>query len=450
MRLKQFSVQGLFGLFEHKIPFNLNERITIIHAPNGYGKTVMLRLIEAFFGNSFKIFREMEFKTIIFEFDDGRSVRIVKKNRPPQSGQPPRPSILVFSLIKSGKIIENWDTDIDKKSDGRPGASPTYYLDRYVPYLTRVGVREYRDVRSGEQLSLFEAVERYSDHLPVEARKGLSIPDWLSVIRRSVHCQLIETQRLMKLARTDDTRWPDPATAFIPAVKTDSEGLVSRMRQTLADNANLSSSLDRTFPTRALSRLGETKNAPSEDTLRAKLYSLERQRARLSEVGLLDKADGTPLVPREHMEMAARKFLSEYVLDTEKKLSTYDDILKRIELLIEIVNSRFQFKSLSISRAKGFVFTDVLGKKVELESLSSGEQHELVLVYGLLFNTKEGTLLLIDEPEISLHVAWQRQFLSDLRRIIELSPLDALLSTHSPQLIGGHLNLAVKLEGPKF
>ena len=76
------------------------------------------------------------------------------------------------------------------------------------------------------------------------------------------------------------------------------------------------------------------------------------------------------------------------------------------------------------------------------------EQHELVLVYRLLFKTQPGTLLLVDEPEISLHIAWQKRFLSDLRQIITLSPMDVVLSTHSPQLIGGNLDLTVQLEAP--
>ncbi|PBC21187.1 hypothetical protein CK226_20265 [Mesorhizobium sp. WSM4311] len=70
------------------------------------------------------------------------------------------------------------------------------------------------------------------------------------------------------------------------------------------------------------------------------------------------------------------------------------------------------------------------------------------MAYGLIFKTKENSLLLIDEPEISLHIAWQKKFLSDLRQIISLSPMDVVLSTHSPQLIGSNLDLAVQLTGP--
>jgi predicted ATP-binding protein involved in virulence len=57
-------------------------------------------------------------------------------------------------------------------------------------------------------------------------------------------------------------------------------------------------------------------------------------------------------------------------------------------------------------------------------------------------------LILIDEPELSLHVAWQVQFLKDLARVIKLSSFDVLLATHSPQIIDTRWDLTVELKGP--
>jgi len=67
MRLKHFNVTGLYGLFNHDIPLNIEDRISIIHAPNGFGKTVILKFISGFFGGSMNVFREVEFKKVIFE-----------------------------------------------------------------------------------------------------------------------------------------------------------------------------------------------------------------------------------------------------------------------------------------------------------------------------------------------------------------------------------------------
>jgi predicted ATP-binding protein involved in virulence len=71
-----------------------------------------------------------------------------------------------------------------------------------------------------------------------------------------------------------------------------------------------------------------------------------------------------------------------------------------------------------------------------------------VLLYELLFKTKQNALILIDEPELSLHVAWQVEFLNDLARVIKLSSFDVILATHSPQIINDQFDLAVELKGP--
>jgi predicted ATP-binding protein involved in virulence len=71
------------------------------------------------------------------------------------------------------------------------------------------------------------------------------------------------------------------------------------------------------------------------------------------------------------------------------------------------------------------------------------------MFYEFLFKTKPGSLILIDEPEISLHVAWQIKFLRDIQEIIKLADFDVLIATHSPSLISENWNLTVELKGPE-
>jgi predicted ATP-binding protein involved in virulence len=211
---------------------------------------------------------------------------------------------------------------------------------------------------------------------------------------------LIETQRLFSVQKRD--RYDGEEATLVAVVKTYADDLRAKIAATLAHAATLSQSLDRTFPNRLL----EAATDPLRETeLRNKLEALNQRQSRLMEAGLLDKSYENTFISGRSFSDATLRILTEYVTDAEKKLAVYDNLLARIELLTRIINSRFQFKKLSVSRSDGFVFTDINQRKLSLESLSSGEQHEVVLTYDLLFKTQTDTLLLIDEPEISLHIA---------------------------------------------
>ena len=85
----------------------------------------------------------------------------------------------------------------------------------------------------------------------------------------------------------------------------------------------------------------------------------------------------------------------------------YSILAEKIDLFRSIINRRFKHKRMSVSKEKGITFTTDSGQPLSATNLSSGEQHEVVMFYELLFKVREDSLILIDEPEISLHVAWQ-------------------------------------------
>jgi predicted ATP-binding protein involved in virulence len=63
----------------------------------------------------------------------------------------------------------------------------------------------------------------------------------------------------------------------------------------------------------------------------------------------------------------------------------------------------------------------------------------------LLFKAPLGSLVLIDEPETSMHVAWQLEFLQDIEKIAKISGLSFIVATHSPDLINDKMDLCVDL-----
>lgn len=85
------------------------------------------------------------------------------------------------------------------------------------------------------------------------------------------------------------------------------------------------------------------------------------------------------------------------------------------------------------------------GTSLPLSRLSSGEKQILLMFYRLLFHATPGSLVIIDEPEISLHVSWQQQMAKIFIDVARLRDLQMIVATHSPQIVHDKWDLANEL-----
>lgn len=258
----------------------------------------------------------------------------------------------------------------------------------------------------------------------------------------SINCKLIETQRLIIFDDDYDDRFHDRrGSRPIHAISHKADALKRIILSEMSKYANLSQSLDRTFPRRVIAE----QSMIGVSNINDRLIELDERRQSLMEVGILDADEDVQLeLPDKELQDAVARVLSVYIEDNQKKLDSLSSIYKRVKLFKELMSQRFGTKKVDVSKSGGLKITHN-DNEVPLDRLSSGEQHQLVLFFELLFEIKPNTLILIDEPEISLHVAWQKKFISDLMKIIDLNKFDVMLATHSPQLIGGWSDLLVEL-----
>jgi len=77
--------------------------------------------------------------------------------------------------------------------------------------------------------------------------------------------------------------------------------------------------------------------------------------------------------------------------------------------------------------------------------------HQLVLLYDLIFETKDSKLVLIDEPEISFHPEWLAAFHENLEELNSgRNNRGFLISTHSPMIVGEGELYFFKIENEDF
>ena len=263
------------------------------------------------------------------------------------------------------------------------------------------------------------------------------IPDFVNVY-------LIREQRLIRKAAVKRRRNPpffyeeELREGFSNTVEEYANELSQNIKDILADASKIGQELDSSFPRRLFDEAGQV----HEDEFNIRYNIIKEKQKSLSMYGLSAIDEDTHTSFKEENAKA----LLVYLNDTEKKLAVFDDILQKLEVFSTIINNRqFVHKQLEISPDFGFKFKTEDGKELALTNLSSGEQQEVVLLYELLFKVAPATLVLIDEPEISLHVAWQKEVLDDIIKIIKIQKIAVITATHSPQIIGEHWDLVVDL-----
>jgi len=448
MKLKKILVNGLFDRFTHEIPLNLKDHMTIIHGPNGFGKTMILRMINAFFNQSPIALANIPFRKLRLDFDNGSAVSVQRKRQGKIRERDAKANI-EMSYTERGNSPQHFTP----KSDMHPEQLrfPIGAIEELIPELDQVERQTWRYRGTGEMLSLAEVLDRYRDALPLsEPYRDPTTPEWLQAIRQAIPVRFINTERLY--IAPPRRRLHSPYPSYLPpepAVRRYSEELGEKIKQTLTEYGTLSQSLDRTFPARLVAEPAQPDVTMSD--LRKKLADIEARRQQLIEAGLLipePAGGGVPAMPPlEKVDETRRGVLAVYAQDAQRKLSVFDDVFTKIDLFKKIANARFLHKSITVGQS-GFGVVTSSGSQLDPVLLSSGEQHELVILYELLFRVRENSIILIDEPEISLHVAWQDEFLKDLGQMAELSQFHALVATHSPQIISDRWDLTVELKGP--
>ncbi|MBQ8714937.1 MAG: AAA family ATPase [Prevotella sp.] len=99
----------------------------------------------------------------------------------------------------------------------------------------------------------------------------------------------------------------------------------------------------------------------------------------------------------------------------------------------DIVDDLFKDTGKKIIRTENEIRFSQIGETLLPYKLSSGEKQMLVILLTVLVEDQQPYVLLMDEPEVSLHIEWQKQLI-DL--IIELNPnVQIILTTHSPAVI---------------
>lgn len=185
----------------------------------------------------------------------------------------------------------------------------------------------------------------------------------------------------------------------------------------------------------------DKKELPLED-LKDELAKIDQLEQKLIQLGLYES--GTTVESQrakkilEEDEQTISKMKDALIVFNQglaDKLNEYSDLMKKVENFKTFLDNHISRKKIIISGKFGFKFQIENGPLVNPSKLSSGEQHIVMLVYFLVFIAPKKSLVLIDEPEISLNLNWQRAFIKDILNLTKEKEIRFLIATHSPAII---------------
>jgi energy-coupling factor transporter ATP-binding protein EcfA2 len=450
--IRRVQVERLFGRYSYVIEPKIREaagrpsRLVLLHGENGSGKTTILRLLWHLISPNEKVghksaIARVPFSSLVVDFTDDRQLKVTKA-----AGLQ---GAFTITASRRGEKSISADFKVDGNYD--VGETPFYGnqitsedLEKAVeegsvaPEIGHAGVRVRRVIEFIEDLGIqpaflgedrglqsdLEDADRIRRAGAELRSRGVVAPG-----QKSSDELELSIRKLSELVRS----------LTLSAQRSGSEeeaGIYERVLFGLAG-----SPID-----------ARDQNAPDRSA-ESSIDELERLVPGFSEFGLMPPFDASKFrrlleqVPGDR-NAVAQSIMRPYLGSMRARIQALAEAERLIRLMITHSNRFLRDKTLRYpSPALGFRIetNEVAPMTLSPRQLSSGERQLLLLLCTTLLARKRGTLLLIDEPELSLGVPWQRKVLSSLVDCAEGTEVQLFVATHSIEMVTANVDSLVQL-----
>lgn len=406
--LAEVTFGGLFG--DRGLTLPLDPNLTVLTGENGSGKSTLLKAIHLISEELWHELFPLPLGWLQLTFTSGEAIQV--------------------QWIETGLFIrgpaESWEFDAELASGIESAVLENLRDRRGEPGFERIRLSGmwHTDLRYG--------------HLDPEQVASVIAPEWLGDLLGRFHTKHISARRLEHKLRSDASGSEEDR---VPVVQEFAAQLKDLMKIHLSAYASDSRRQEQSLPSRIVEAMQQSPTEDPEvlakevDQLRAEV----RTRAEaLARVGLFEDEDPDylPEYPRDNalILLAVR----EVYRVTAQRLEELTALRHNLELFSDFLNERFANKYIQLNQKVGIDVVLDGGEQIQPQELSSGEQQLLALAYELLFDTQSEAIVLLDEPELSLHVAWLQGLLNAFCDMGNSRRLQFLIATHSPAILRGH------------
>lgn len=460
--ISRIRVSELFGMYSYTIPASGTfSNAAIIYGDNGAGKSTLLRLVfhllspdndsghrKSLYGGDFKslevVLSDDTVLTAEFDVSDPRRRLVLKIVRGGPAAAP---------------IEWRW-----RPSDDRPGGAEIEYrslLTRMISERSRMsqaGMNSWIQTTAdsvGDREGYLQALAELAPTVFIlDADRRLSSdavsdPDDEVELRRLINprqvqslAEIVTKSREIALQQSLSAaeKWiTQEAVAASNDGAVSVHGIYSEMLAKLARRGPRSAALSQ---------------SAKFDSVIARLESAAANLSNLSQFGLGSHLDVEQFTEarrklRKNQFSLAAQLLEPYVRSLEERMQKLQLLSEVVGRLVRTLNDFLVDKKVEFVIGHGFVVRNRAGKVLEPRQLSSGEQQLLMLCCRVVVARSRPSVFMIDEPEISLNIRWQRRLIQSLLDLTAGSSVQFVLASHSIELIAPHADVVCNLESQK-
>lgn len=463
--IKSVLITELFGHFNHSIDMSMDklegsrsQRLTLLYGDNGTGKTTILNLL----WNTLSASRERghrsylancPFRTLSIRLNNGHEITATKTDslvgdyiitvegvgvevRQPYIRLPDGVAMAYQEGTDPREVAHDWrfQRELSVRSTRNRYTHNTEQLflfaeerkDSFVDYLAELNANPYflADDRQiyGDDIGHMQGVRRKRPTEPQDEGPN----DTKSALGK-------ELDLAMKRFHLQMQQW---AYAGSQTGSRDTNKIYLEILRRVADRDFASESED---------------EAPVEAMLE-RLNRLASRTQRYSEFELMPALRSEPFVSvlkdiPTHRAAVAEEVIFPYLEAQEARLDALEETEKLIRTFVEQANGFLKTKRLFFDMSHGIRVLPLDSEEQELSpfQLSSGERQILLLLTNTTLARQKTRLFLIDEPELSLNVKWQRKLMSALLACTEGSGMQFVVATHSIEVITGNRESLARL-----
>lgn len=443
--ITNITVTKLFGRYSYSIPdpethesSRGDSRLLLLYGDNGSGKTTILRLVYHLLSsaeqrNHRTFIAQTPFEQLIVTFANRTRIAI---SRP--AGQLRGSFVATIEDRDEGLLQFRFEANDDLVISSKAPPDQLAMHARFSSELARLNLRPYflSDDRSIVSDTLNDAEEQRYIFTVSQTFQYASLPTYgPSLHEESLPREVRQGRELQGVIRRTEDWLRQQAFRGTDMGSVNANSLYLEVLRHIA--------------TATGSARGEI-IAVEEKSIEERLAELDQRTAAFAEFGLGTALPATEFLailseaPQDRRDLVS-EVLEPYLDGVQARLDALSDTQELLVTFTSAMNSFLANKVLRFNVLEGISISSIDGERLPPAALSSGERQLLLLLCSVLAARDESRLFIIDEPEISLNVKWQRRLLDTLLKFTAGTSMQFLVATHSIEMVAGHFDSVAKL-----